>query len=263
METDIDKIEAYLSGEMTGADRQSFEAEMAERPELADEVDLCRLAREAVELSIGDQLRQQMQQWQQEEAGADKNRTAKVVKMAPRQSMRRVLAIAASVMLLLAAGTFWYANSNFDSGKMALGFYEELDLRTLRSNAPATDPLAQPKADIEAGSFAAADAFLENVSPANGSYPDARFLLAHSFYRQGRSSDAINILQELIDAPDGLLKDEAEWLTVLSYLQMNETEDTDFQELLTAIAANPDHSYYRKAQQLQEKLHSFWYQLAN
>lgn len=261
MEPDIDKIEAYLSGGMTGSERQAFEAELAADPALAEEVDLMRLAGEAVELSISDSLRTQMQEWREAEQRSARKDEAKVVTLKPRNKLRRLMAIAAGVLLLLAAGGFWYANDQYGAGKLAMAYYE--DLSNYRDIQSSGDPLNEAVQNIRSGAYGAADEYLQNVPPSDPRYADARYLLGHSLYQQGQSAEAINVLGELENTQNLNLKEKAEWLIVLSYLQDQEADDADVRELLDKMVADPDHSYHQKAVELDRKLKSFWYGVAN
>lgn len=261
MEPDIDKIEAYLSGAMTGAERQAFEAEVAASAELAREVDAVRLAREAVELSISDRLRAQFQEWG-ESPGAEAEPTgARVVQLAPRARLRRLLAIAAGVLLVLVGGSFWYANDQYAAGAIAMDYYQELPLDlSVRGD---TDPLAAAVADLQAGNFEQADAYFRSISAGDDQYFDARYYLAHSLFQQQQYGEALEILETLENTGNINLRENAAWLQALCYLQSGQTEDAKFRSLLSGMIADNDHSYHEQAIKLDKRLSSFWYDLAN
>ncbi|MCB0629814.1 MAG: tetratricopeptide repeat protein [Lewinella sp.] len=257
----IDKIEKYLSGDMAGEERQSFEAEVAANPALADEVDLLRLAREAVELQIGDNLRQQFQEWDQSATQSTTSTEAKVVQMKPRTTLRRVLAIAATVLLLLSAGSFWYANDQYAADAIAGDLYESI--ATTRRPNSSEDTLEKAIAAIMDKNYAEADQLLQTIQPNDLKYTDARYYLGHSYYQQGQYNEAINILQNLGDNADINLSESADWLRVLSYLELGQTDNTTFQSLLSEMVSNTDHNHHNDAVKLEKKINSFWFKLAN
>lgn len=261
MEPDIDKIEAYLSGALTGAERQAFEAGLAENPALADEVDAVRLAQEAVELSISNNLRSQFQEWQGVETTAKSSQEAKVVKMAPRHQLRRLLSIAASVLLILVAGSFWYANNQFSADKMAISYYENISLDQYTRGASSS--LAEAVAAMENGNLAEADAYFQSVPEGDDQYYNARYYLAHSLHRQGKYAESISELNILNQATNRNLREDGEWLKVLNLLEMDPSQSTALQTLLSGMIEDDGHTHHNDAVQLNDQLNSFWYKLAN
>lgn len=261
MEPDIDKIEAYITGELTGAEREAFEAELAGNPGLAEEVDAVRLAREAVELSISDHLRTQFLEWQEVEATGSKTEEAKVVTMAPRRNLRRILAIAASVLLILAVGSLWYANDQFGAGQMAMGYYDDIQLDAyVRGDS---NPMLEAVEALKADDFAAADEYFRSVAEDNEQYYYAQYYLGHSLFRQQNYTGSLNVLETLNNSGNRNLREDADWLKVLSYLELEQTNDATFQTLLSAMVDDDGHTYHLDAVQLNDKLGSFWYELAN
>lgn len=261
MEPDIDKIEAYVSGEMTGAERQAFEAEMAGNSALAEEVDAFRLAREAVELSISDGLRSQFQEWQETGTNTTKSEEARVVTMTPRRNLRRILAIAASVLLILTAGSFWYANNQFSADNLAVGYYQDIPMDLyVRGGA---NSMADAVAAMQAGNFTEAETFFRSIEAGNDQYFDAQYYLAHSLYLQKEYSASIETLNALKEASNNNLKEDGAWLKVLNYLELGQTKDETFQNILSGMLEDEGHTHHSDAVELKNKLNSFWYKLAN
>lgn len=261
MEPDIDKIEAYLSGNMTGAERQAFEAEIGKDQSLAEEVDAVRLAREAVELSISDSLRARFQEWGQTASTETKTEEAKVVTMTPRRSLGRILSIAASVLLILAVGSFWYANNQFSTDTMAAAYYDNVSLDlSVRGDA---DPMANAVDALENGNYTEADAYFSSIAEGDDLYFDAQYYLAHSLYRQGAYAASIEQLDNLAAVTNPNLRENGAWLKVLNYLALGQTENDDFQTLLNSMVEDDGHAHHNDAVALDKKLNSFWYQLAN
>lgn len=257
----IDKIEEYLSGAMAGEERQAFEAEVAANPALADEVGLLRLAREAVELEISDNLRQQFQEWDQSAAKSTEEAEAKVVKMKPRANLRRILSIAATVLLLIAAGTFWFANNQYSSNAIAGDLYSSIS--TMRRPNDTENTLNNALDAIRSGDYTQADQLLQTIQPADVNYADARYYLGHSYFQQERYTEAITALQNLGDQADINLRESANWLQVLSYLELDQSDNATFQSLLSGMVSNTDHNHHNDAVELEQKMNSFWFRLVN
>jgi len=263
MEPNIDKIEQYITGAMAAAERQAFEAEVASDPDLAEEVEAYRLAREAVELSISDQLRDQFRQWGEVEATGTINEEAQVVRLRPRHSLRRVLAIAASVLLILAVGSFWYANDQYAADQLAAGYFDSSSADTRGPVNNQGHPLAEGLEALQSGDYAAADNYFQNIPATDENYADARYFLAQSLHLQGKTDESTDILRGLLDQANINLRESAQWLIVLNYLKNGQVEDPEFQSRLNAIQADTGHSYYQEAEKLDRQLNSFWYKMAN
>lgn len=111
-----DKIEAYLHGDLNVEDKKAFEADIANNPQLAEQVEMQRFEWDGMEVILEDDLRGKMAQWQDEEkqlappASVHKveNQPLTVVKGGGGISRRLYygLAAAASIVALISA-LFW------------------------------------------------------------------------------------------------------------------------------------------------------------
>ena len=117
-----DKIEAYLREELSAADKKAFEAEIANNPQLAEQVEMHRFEWDGMEVILENDLRAKMAQWQEEGKKGEiippsvkevKNRLIPIEK--GKTTVRRLyygLAIAASITLLLGALLWVFTKPN-------------------------------------------------------------------------------------------------------------------------------------------------------
>jgi tetratricopeptide (TPR) repeat protein len=63
----FDKIEAYLQEDLNAAEKAAFEQEMAQNPDLAEQVEMHRFEWDGMEVLLENDLRSNMAQWQEEE----------------------------------------------------------------------------------------------------------------------------------------------------------------------------------------------------
>lgn len=263
MEPDIYKIEQYVSGQMTADEQAAFEAAMAADPALAEEVDAYRLAEEVVDLAVEESLREQLREWHTADAPGNQQDSAKVVSLVARRSWRRILAIAAGVLILLFVGSYWYADRQYSSDALALSYFSADDpLSTVRAGGNA-HPLAGAIDALRSEDFEQAEAALQAVPPSDENYADARFFLGLNYYLQDRPAQAIDIWQPLENDPNPLLAEKASWYLILAHLRTDEVDKADLLRQLQDITADPDHAYHRQASELAASYQSFWYKLAN
>jgi tetratricopeptide (TPR) repeat protein len=127
----FDKIEAYLQEDLNAAEKAAFEKEMAQNPDLAEQVEMHRFEWDGMEVILENELRSQMTEWQEEETQADatpsvsgivssskavKEGDVKVVRLDTAKSpVRRLyynIALAASFALLAGAVLWVFTKPN-------------------------------------------------------------------------------------------------------------------------------------------------------
>lgn len=264
MENYFDKIENYLAGTMPAEERSSFEAELAQNKELKDTLEAHRLANDAIEVMVEDNLRTELKKMQAEvypigEKGPSSEKQAKVV------TLRRLwprLAAAASVLLLIGFFTFQWAGNNYNTSTIAGNFYDTTDLLNVRGDADFL--LEQGLNHFRNDQFAEAADFFRAIPDSVDLAPKSRYYLGLSLEEQGLHEEARQTLQSLIadaDQDDFLIAEKAEWLILLTYLNAGETESLEFTTLLEKITEDTNHSYYPKAIQLKQQMNSVWRKL--
>ncbi len=112
----FNKIEAYLDERLPDTERQTFEQEIAQNPELATQVELQRFERDAMEVLVEEDLRDEMKVWKQQMLNTySAPREAQTRKLRIRRI--RILAIAASLLIILTAGALYWFGPFSDSSQ--------------------------------------------------------------------------------------------------------------------------------------------------
>lgn len=261
MESQIfDKIEAYLSGEMTETEATTFDKEVATNKELAAAVDRHLLAHDAIEVMIEDNLRAEMKDWS---AAENKNKEAKIHQLGQKKEsggkVRRLvyrLAAAASVALVVGFFGLQFSNTNYSNTALSAGAYN-FDLSATRSTNTAQNPLATGLKAYEAANYTAAIQFFQNIPTANPQYSEAQYYLGHSLYQNKDYDQAINTFEKVIRSNDVRYKEAAEWYQVVNYVAAKK-EGNDFTRLLNQLVTDEGHPYHKNAVELDAKLNSFW-----
>ena len=266
MEEYFDKIEQYLADAMSEEERSSFEAEVAQNKELREAVEAHRLAQDAMEVMIEDNLRAELQKMQADTYPIQKLRKSdeqggRVV------SLRRYwprLAVAASVLLLIGFFTFQWTGNNYSDSAIAGNFYQpedllqEIEVRGDREESVLATGIKQ----LEAAQYQEALTTLESIPDTSDFILDATYLKGFGLAQQGNIAQAQEQLQTVIDQKiNPNLADKAEWLYLLMYLNAEDTDNPEFKALLEKISNDPDHSYHASAVKLKKQLNSFWRKL--
>jgi tetratricopeptide (TPR) repeat protein len=218
--TNFDRIEAYLLGQMSAADATAFEQALQLDEKLAQEVAMQRLEHRTMELLHREALRANMQQWKAEAAEEDTAESARPgLKVVPMKSSGRLffrLAAAASITLVLGffARQFFMAGPGNEAMAMAeFGFTES----TFRGND--TDLLAPAYEALAKKEYRTALTLLEQIQK---DYQAATVLNlrgeCHFYLRE--YAQAASLYQQLLQSnpTDGDLREKAEWRLALSYL---------------------------------------------
>jgi len=142
-----------------------------------------------------------------------------------------------------------------------MSYYESTPLEIVRGGTDA--PLDPAITAIQSADYTGAETFLKSINEDNEYYADAQYLLGRTYYQQGEAQQAIDVLKSLENNANPNLVESANWLTVLSYLQMGDTSNNDFKSLLDTMANDAGHSFHQESIELQQKLNSFWYGIAN
>lgn len=253
MKDRYEKIEAYLGGQLSESEARAFEQDLVQDAGLQEELNAHLLARDAIEVAIADSLRETLKTWRGEE------KTTKVNTEGPRirTLWRRNLAIAASVLVLIVAGSFWWANSRYSDSAIAGRFYSAADLASLRNGPAEEEPLAPGTQLILQGDYPGAIQFFNEALMANENNVEARCYRGQAHFLQGdldaAEADLRLVVQNSIHKN---LQEKAEWVLALVYLKQG--NDSQWQPLIEKMASNPEHNYHPNAVNLQASLHSGW-----
>ncbi len=222
--SNYDRIEAYLFDLLSATEKNAFEAELATNTELQEQLNLHRLEHEAIQLLEEDRIRAQFAEWKQELMTTPEEEPKLVPINRTRTSWRYRIGIAASLLLLLTAGSFWWATQTYSNQALANATFEEVSI--VRSDAAIS----------------------------------TRFSEALQEYKAQNYDAAISIYQQIIaESTNNSERDQAELNLIAAQLAKGETAPA--RQALKRIAQSPNHTYQKEATTLLSKLDSIWRKL--
>ncbi|MBV6655911.1 MAG: hypothetical protein KI786_19215 [Mameliella sp.] len=251
------KIEDYLHGRMADEVVKQFEEQIATDRELASEVELFRLEKQALQLSQNNELRNQMKNWEQERNAEDETQEARVVPMKSSRNRLYRLSVAASFLLMFGLGaSVWFANANYSNRALVS---DNIGLTTStrdRGNINSDNPFTPVFDAIESGNHTAALQMLEGL---DGSQYEstAMFLKGEILTKQKRFEEAIALYSEMAQSQAGPAeRQKAQWLLANTFLANDQADQA--KAILKEIAGDTNHLRQEEAAQLLDQLESFW-----
>ncbi len=160
--------------------------------------------------------------------------------------LRRVLAMAASVALLVTVGSYYWAKGNYDEVQLAHN--------------------AKAKADTMFFPKITNDKFASGLDPKDS---------ADIYFKTGKFDKTIAVYEDYFAQLDKMrlntegsslgdsTQQKAEWQLVLTYRAARKPIDEKFTKRLNQMAQNPQHRFYEDARALQQKINSFWWKYLN
>ena len=258
----FDRIEQFLSGNMSVEEAAKFKAEMAKDEQLAAEVQLQAFEEGALDNLVQQQLRENIKNYRAKALAADeKNTPANRPAMYSRGILRRLVGIAAGVLLVL--GAFYFLNrlGTTDYSRIAENRYHEnppsfLDARNGQTENP--DPikkswlLALERGETE--KLPEAVKFFSAISPTMPDYAEAQYCLGHAYFQQNQPARAVEQFSAYLDmaGADARTKEDAEFYLILALLADNQPEAARAQA--ERIAAKSNHRYRDIAQRLLSEI---------
>ena len=256
----LNKIEAYLNGDLSSSEEQQFDTEIAQNPKLAKAIDNYSIANDAIEILIEDNLRKELEQLKAEEASAGKvvsiNKNRHQIK---RRSLRSYMAIAASLAILLGFFSVQWAGNNYSNEALMEEVYG-YKMPNVRAANNTPHPFAEGLKAYQAQDFSKASQFFEGIAADDSRYSEAQFYLGHTLYQGKNYMTSAAKFKQVVTANDVRFVENAEWYQLLSLLAAGD-RSKEFQSLLSQIANDKNHTFNNKAMQLQTKLGSFWRKL--
>jgi Tetratricopeptide repeat len=255
IEQHFERIESYTEGGLSPAEKQSFERELTENAELKQAYGLYQMSLDAIETGIGNQLRQELKQWEKSATSNAAPQEAKVVSFT-----RRLVQYGAAAAILLLVGFFsWQFLQKPVSPETLYGEYYELpSAGSIRSVDPGTKgAMDQGRQAFGEKNFAQAAQIFSSIPSNDPAYAEAQYLLGHADcqlqqFAAARAAFAIAAAQN-----DFRIKEKAEWYGVVSCLRVSD-QPSGCGDALAAIAENSDHAYYDSAVALQKKTSKVW-----
>ena len=258
----FDRIEQFLSGNMSAEEETKFKAEMAKDEQLAAEVQLQAFEEGALDNLVQQQLREKIKNYRAEALAADeKNTPTTHPAMYSRGILRRLVGIAAGVLLVL--GAFYFLNrlGGTDYSRIAENRYHEnlpsfLDARKGQAGNPGSEKdtwlLALERGETE--KLPGVVKFFSAVAPGAPDYAEAQYCLGHAYFQQNQPARAVEQFGAYLNiaGADARMKEDAEFYLVLALLADNQLETARTQA--ERIAGTSNHRYRDIAQRLLSEI---------
>lgn len=243
-----ERIERYLRGELPEAERAQFTSELARDPALRRRVALHRDLEAAFSDPQETRLRATLRAVNADFSPGGRSRW--LDKLPPN---RQWWAIAATLLLLIAAGIFWlYPGGTPDPAALATAAFEPYPIDVFRSSNPNSTPAPELLDAYQAGQFGLA---AERIA----ALPEYETTAYWPFYRAvaligaKRGAEAIPLLRRLQETQSlPGLAEAVDWYLALALLQAQETDQAT--TLLQRIANSPTHYQRQEARRLLDRL---------
>ncbi len=242
-EEEMDFIKRYITDQMAPAEKHEFEGRLATDQSLAREVELGRLAINAIDLMIADSLRQELK---------DMSARDRVVDLKSRRRRYFVLSLAASLLLLV--GVFFFmrpAGSGLSASQMAMGYYQ-LPSNGLRGDdGQIPQQLSDGILALQRGEALLANEFFAQLSDEDPYKPMATYYMGHAMMMQGDYASAMFAFGQAMQSADPRWLAEAQWHIWLACVAHDATNCNAY---LSPLIADTTHPYHQSANELMKKL---------
>jgi len=252
----IDQIEKYFAGELEGKELQNFEEQVEQDKELAEEISIFKDMMVAVDMVGDEELEASVKGVHEglKHEGFFSKDDAKVVGFKSRQNLRRVLALAASFLIIVVAAFYFFLSGSDPAEKVFARHYqpEQSNISIILDDLERFG-LADPEADRKE-SLTGALKYYENQEFLNSleafkehliAYPEdkiAKLYYGLSLLDQEESAMAVEELESLTRLIGFEHENTANWYLAMAYLQSGNKTETqkaiDILELLSDSASD-------------------------
>ncbi len=263
----LNKIDDYLSGALAADELAAFEKELASNTTLAEQVQIHQLERETALLFLEQDMKANIQKWRTEGVTdtSETKQEAKVVALGEQNpqrtiGIRRILSIAASVLVLVGAGIAFWANQNYTNDSLAMEYYLPADAQGNRSGANLNDATFNTglTAFFVDKDYVKAKEVFSKITNDEAQYVEAQYYLGHISTQLGEYTAAISYFDEVLAAdnlPAFLNRDKINWNQLLAKLGTGQM-DTKFKEQLDTLIQTGKAPFNQKAKALHQQLNS-------
>ncbi len=246
MSEKLERIELYVSGDLSNEDLSQFEEQMRVDPQLKESVDRYRLINEALNISVEDDLRKHLKTLESSQSSGNKS----ILSTRVRQLNFR-WAVAASVFVLLCAGLWFLVGQGpSEVARFSEKQYLSYDYEQMRGEYHHSDF----KFDMSGGHYdrVKAEQWFSNWLQSHPEDDEARFILSDVLKNSKHISEAKQELAIIMSHHSVLWGEKAEWNYVL--LSVIGTKDDLAASTLQKMINDPSHSYHRQAMELSRIL---------
>jgi len=219
-----------------------------------------------LDLDVNDpQLKTSLQEQEKRVLGKAYGNDAESTKIvtSKRFGMRRLLAVAASVLVLLVAGSIWFANANYSRTSIAANQYELPMPNSEMGVVEKESPFKKGRVAFFNKQYKESIRLLEGIPSDSEKFTEAQYLLAHAHFNQKSYEKAAGLFTNVKSNLDQLPMiyreiNQINWYLILSKLGAGHDE-TETRALLKVLKENP--AYKPKAEALEKALDSGWHHL--
>ena len=241
-EENEDQIERYLSGNMSEQDQADFEKKMESDAQLREAVYFQRDLISGINFHFNSELKTRL-----------KKASASVEP--PKKSSGRwfygVLGLAASFLLLMLIG-YWYLSSHTSPSDLYAAYYQPYPniINPLeRSGAMPEGSLEKAMIAYEQGNFEEAVALFRQEETLESNF---QFYLALSLLEQQETTEAISLLDQVIDSDNETLLLPAHWYQGLAYLKNQQPNEAE--RVFNTLKGQDSGTYGRRANEILDQL---------
>lgn len=252
------QIDRLLNGKLSAKERASLQETVARQPELEQAVKTQLLEREAIKLMLQEDYKAKIKTWRAE-ASNSTNNIAKERTLQPQsrmRSLRPILSAAASILLLLVAG-FWFADNSYSNHSLLSEAYLEAGGLGDKGGTELDDNLQKGlQAFFDNNNYSLAIDYFQQA----GNSVDAQYYLGHSHYKLGQYTEAVGYFEKVLtqtELPAYINSSKLEYNRLLAQVGAGDT-GAKFEQNLENLIQNGQAPFNQKAQNLKDKLGSFW-----
>lgn len=242
----FDRIESYVEGTNPPEQKRQFEKDLEDDPSLKEEYQAYLATQRAVENLALDQVRAKVAEVAQRQP-----ETAKIFKL-----NRRIIAIAAGFLVLIAALTFLYGRQQYSDQNLFAQQYEAPNWSPIRGATAATAQYDQAILSLQKGNRKEAITGLSAIAKTDEVYANAQYTLGHLQLQEQQAADAVKTFETLRELNDKRYRENVEWFLTLAYLRAGNEIQANRQ--IGTILQDEKHPYYQDALTLQSHLQRFW-----
>lgn len=253
-ETLHQQLDAWEEGNLSPSEVTALNQWLLAHPDAAQEQENRQLVAELMEFAIAQDLRQEF-------------KNAPVKLLSPIHSLKRIAAVAAITLAVLAAGSLLYTvQGRYDHDEIVADLSKAVAIPNTGSvrgeNSLDNNGLQTIILLIEDGQFEQANSLIEDGLKSSPRQPNLVYLKAYAKFRNGQYASALDNFKTIQPGNTFDFGDDLQWNMILCKLNLDYPDETIIADL-ARIQANPESDHLQKAMELEHQLNSIWYWIAN
>ena len=260
-------IEQFFKGNLNKEEVKNFTQRLNTESDFRAKVEDYKIIYSGFEVLKEKELLKQVQQWEtnirKEESVATSDDTKPAsVKI---RRLRSLLAIAASILLLMGTGLSWFATNQYSNQNLAVDNYSPPFTGMLDANMGGAEakeiPLKEGIEFYEKQLYQEAIRYFETISDTDDKYIQAQYFLGHCYFQLKNYQVAIDKFSVIENRNGSEYVENATWDKIIVMLAADYSKEA-IEQAIAPILEDQKHIAFKKAQALKAKLDSGWRQLA-